>query len=410
MIAFLGAGCVSRRYDPKDLESSLKNNAVRKVYLSKEDPELKTLAQRAVTHANELYPRITAILNDGSDDFPDRFDLKVRKEFGPFSRASHLGGRRAAYVRAKTVYVDATWSSKYLNSLSNGGEVPLSVFDQLITHELVHIAQQYSRKMIQEHRHWVEGMADYVCYKLESGEWRCPECSGDYPHYTYGYTCAGAFLLYLDQSYGSRVVVDLHSELRKGSFTDVFFFTATGKSLETLWQEFQGTDYVKPIAKKLYDLQTAIGYKNGKPPRRLAARFDRYIEMHPQAVEVKQMMAFVNNGKWSKEQLDDKMLLFLYLTQPGGSPEGFFLRLLEQNGLPSEFKNDDSVVFSTFLDPKEMKSGNYSLERTIKIKGTKDTNIHHYRVGRESSEGKWKLLEAWLSSEDGTRLKEFSLD
>ena len=64
-----------------------------------------------------------------------------------------------------------------------------------------------------EHRNLVvlgllwKGIADYARYKVGFTKgWGCPECSGEFPHYTSGWSCAGAFLLYLDKTYGSNVV------------------------------------------------------------------------------------------------------------------------------------------------------------------------------------------------------------
>src|SRR5207244_1120657 len=102
--------------------------------------------------------------------------------------------------------------------------------DKILIHEMVHVAQSFKVAS-----YWREGLADYVRYKLGyTNGWACPQCSEDYPHYTSGYWCAGAFLLWMDAIYGTKLIHELNQALRRGSYSEELFSIVTGKTLAEL--------------------------------------------------------------------------------------------------------------------------------------------------------------------------------
>jgi hypothetical protein len=80
---------------------------------------------------------------------------------------------------------------------------------------MTHVAQRYAWGAPS---HWTEGIADYISSKLGcTNDSSCAECSRASPHYRAGYSCAAAFLLYVEATYNSNVVRELHTALRRGS-------------------------------------------------------------------------------------------------------------------------------------------------------------------------------------------------
>src|SRR5205823_4077794 len=137
-------------------------------------------------------------------------------------------GPTPSYSYGTTICLSADWLTP---DPANPGwfEKNPANLDIFLIHEMAHVAQQYKSKAPS---YWQEGVADYVRYKLGyTNGWSCPQCSVKYPHYTSGYWCAGAFLLYLDATYGSNVVRQLNTELRRGSYSEAIFAKATGMHL-----------------------------------------------------------------------------------------------------------------------------------------------------------------------------------
>ena len=96
-----------------------------------------------------------------------------------------------------------------------------------------------------------------------------------------GYCCAGAFLMFVDATYGPHVVRQLNAELRRDSYSDSFFAKATGKSVDALWAEFQKTPAFTSVAAETLQLQAELGYVNGQPPKDIGRRLTVYLEEYP---------------------------------------------------------------------------------------------------------------------------------
>ncbi|MBA4149371.1 MAG: hypothetical protein H0X66_14750 [Verrucomicrobia bacterium] len=415
--------------------------SIRKVEFSR-TPEIQPYAERARELGNEVYPKIVALLSDGSAGSPEQVDVRFKKRFSIFFRYDHTGKERLGFVtaRSKTVYINTTLLADLIKS--SGRNLPQDdflLFDKVFNHELVHVAQHYPSSTFRNHRHWAEGIPDYVRYKLgDTNGWRCAECSAEFPHYTSGYTCAGAFLLYVDELHGADVIRQMNTELRHGTYSDDFFVRATGKSLDELWTGFQARPEFKPIAAQLYELQKALGYVNAKPPRRVEAQFKKHMAKHPQAAAInrsfehitftygsKQFSAFAQNQTRSPRATTDhnlarttqqfaripinlRMQLFLYIAQPGGSAESFFVNLRKQE-LPGDFNEGDTVTSSFSLNLNEVNSGSYSNSRTFVLKKNSDPSNYNYTVARDSKGADWKLQKAWRSSADGQVVEEFEI-
>src|SRR5579859_5689989 len=233
----IAVACLSCNAITASGQSSVRNVDYRQT------PEAKDLAEQVRRIGNDVYPKIRALLTDGTSRSPRQFDVVfVRRLKGKIAQT--LNG---------TISLGIDWVSKY----------PTAV-DATLVHEMSHVAQNYKSHSFE---YWGEGIADYVCFQLGyTNVWNCPQCSGDYPHYKSGYRCAAAFLMYVHATYGAKVVRQLNTELRRGSYGDSFFAKATGKDLWKLWAEFQTTPAFTMSAAERISMEEALGYIRGEAP------------------------------------------------------------------------------------------------------------------------------------------------
>ena len=108
-----------------------------------------------------------------------------------------------------------------------------------VIHELAHVVQSYPPG---RPAHWVEGLADSVRYELGfSNAWSYAHCCDQYPHYTSGYWCSAAFLLYVERARDANFLKKLNFALHGPDYSDSFFQQTTGKTVEELWVDYQNT-------------------------------------------------------------------------------------------------------------------------------------------------------------------------
>jgi hypothetical protein len=198
----------------------------------REAPEMRDLAERARRTGDEVYPKILVLLADETTKSPRQFDIVFTRRLKSFAAGATQGSK---------ISLNAAWLALHPEDL-----------DQLLAHEMTHVAQKYRFAPFYRTRApawWEEGIASYVPYKVGfmEGSW-CAQCTAEFPHYLSGYSCAGAFLFYVDKLYGSNVVRRLNSSLRRGSYSDALFADATGKSLQELWDGFKSTGAFTPLA------------------------------------------------------------------------------------------------------------------------------------------------------------------
>jgi hypothetical protein len=191
-------------------------------------PRDEPLAAAALALGNELYPEIRDYFGANA---PESF--RVRFE-------AQLPSNNVALTDKHLIRVNLSWF-RASNTVASPLRSPS--FAMVLTHEMVHVAQQYGPKVPS---YWTEGIADYVRYRLGfSNDWSGPQCSAEYPHYKSGYWCAGAFFLFIDGTYGSNCVRRLCRDFKEKPYSDDLFQEATGKSLGELWNEFQASGFVR---------------------------------------------------------------------------------------------------------------------------------------------------------------------
>ena len=377
---FLACSCSTLQHDAQQSSSFVGKVDFRRA------PELKHLAEHTRQFGDEIYPKICNLLLDPATPRPRRFDVKFQPLKSRNSGEAHLA--------KKTIYINSTFLANETNTLE--------VFDRLFVHELTHMATQH-QSLLERWRHpipasigcWGESLADYARYKLVgTNGWSCPSCNIYHPHYGSGYTCGGAFLLYVEANYGTNVIRELAREFRNGSYRDEMFAKTTGRTLETLWSDFKMTSVIKPGIKEATALQNALGYTNGVPPSDAVARFDRFLEEHGSAF-VK--MALKASTEWNTKfkRMDNLTALYLYLSQPGGSSEEFIWRTMRENHLPGFHKGEAGSMVNAISFEQLIDCRTFPVYRTIVCNKNADRSKYHYTMSRAAEESPWKLEKAW---------------
>ncbi len=359
-------------------------------------PELKDLAERARQLGNLLYPQVCALLADGDAAFPRQFDIEFKRKL-PRGRT---GDSPIGRIRLSAAHADQF------------REKP-GLFDQVLVHEMTHVAQHYDRRILgrwlsyshDAPLHWREGIADYVCFQLgQTNEARCAQCDLLYPDLHNGYSCAGAFLLYVERTYNSNIVRQLNTRLRDGGYSEAFFAKVTGRTLPELWSEFQQTAAFTPDAARMLELQQSLGYVNGKPPKDVMQRLDALEDQRADAF-TKDLMRSARIWGQAKADIQPRLALFLYFTQPGGTAEAFLVRLKKAGKVPG-FTEGEKGTLSGALRPGDLGTA-FPTHRGFTAIKRDDPSRYHYEVARDSAEGDWQLRRAWRAHADGTVAEEF---
>ena len=160
----------------------------------------------------ELFPQIWARFGQG--DMPE-IRYAIEGEYDGI-----------AYTAGQKIGLNPRWLQKHPQDVD------------CMTHELIHAAQRYPKYR----PGWlVEGIADYGRmvygkYNDEAGWSLPPKYAGG--NLKDGYRTAAAFLVYVEQTADPEIVDVCNRALQNESYTDELFVERTGKSIETLWQEY----------------------------------------------------------------------------------------------------------------------------------------------------------------------------
>jgi hypothetical protein len=329
----------------------------------KNAPEIRNIADRARQIGNSCYPKIVELLGETESEVPKHFDIFFQNHA---SVKTLMNDNSGGFMRGGTIYLGLDW-------LTNSPEE----LDSYLVHEMAHAAQNYRWRKTPPH--WTEGLADYVTYKLGyTNAWTCAKCSAMYPHYTSGYSCAAAFLFFVEANYNAHIAAQLNQKLRDGKYSDSFFKEATGKDLAGLWTAFQKTAEFTPSAEKILVLEESLGYVNGRPTRKTKpgaaqklarARIDGVIEEQPGGAAIMDAFRFVKS-------------------------------LRDNNRLPG-WKKDEKGRAEYFLTKVEMSSApRYPFRYTVTATKNGETLIYHYTVTRETADAEWKLEKSWCTDKN----------
>ncbi|QCR24824.1 secretory protein [Pontibacter sp. SGAir0037] len=109
----------------------------------------------------------------------------------------------------------------------------------VVTHEAFHIVQAYKGGAGPG---WLtEGITDYVRYKYgvdnAGANWSLPELKPEHS-YTNSYRITGRFLAWLEKNINAKIVDNLDSAMRSGTYTPETWVKLTGKTVDELWQVY----------------------------------------------------------------------------------------------------------------------------------------------------------------------------
>lgn len=184
----------------------------------REAPNLGFFATEVAALCEDNYPGIKQKLAGDGLQPPYRMVFKQEQD-------------NPGQTQESVIYLSSDWFTEHPEDLG------------AIIHEMAHAVQGYPAGQ----PFWLtEGIADYIRYWLGyQTDWSYPHCGIGSEHYTSGYWCSAAFLIYIEKTYDQNIIAELNSVLRAGSYQDSFFENHTGKALENLWQECQQSDCVQ---------------------------------------------------------------------------------------------------------------------------------------------------------------------
>jgi hypothetical protein len=405
LLACFHAGCLTR---PQLFEEAPQSPPVRHIRFVG-TPEHPDLAEKARELGNSFYPQIDAVLGDGRERQP--FDIVFRKDL---ARHYKLSVKRTTQNMPKMM-------NYYPSGVAAGGKVYLDTetflkepgaLDCILLHEMAHLAQNYSwYRRVTIPYYWQEGIAEAMVFKLENVHVprdRPCKCSAVLPHYISGYSCTAAFLLYLEENYDSQLIARLNRAIRQGCYSDGFFSKITGRTLDQLWSEFVQTSHVTPMARKINQIYDALGYRNGKPPRDVKARFKAYLAKQPNGDEMIRLLDLAAVGDHQITDIRALVTTSVYFAGVGRSIIEAN-NLQNQNRLPGMAKDDRGIIWepaSIFdIDFQEHDSPH-------EIRGRKkgDSATYHYQFVRTCDDCPWTLDKAWRTDEAGAVVEQYAVE
>jgi len=334
-------------------------------------PEFPGLAERARKVGNESYPKILKLLGETPSEAPKHFDIVFQNHASVKTLMNDSSG---GFMRRGTIYLGLDW-------LTNSPEE----LDAYLVHEMAHVAQNYA--WWRTPPHWTEGLADYATYKLGyTNAWRCAQCSAMYPHYTSGYSCAAAFLFFVEADYNAQIAAQLNQKLRRGKYSDAFFKDATGIELRELWKAFQKTPAFTSSAADILKMEESLGYVNGKPTAKTKSGAAQKIAQARSYAIIEQ--------------------------QPGGavivSAYQFLKSLRDNDQLPGWKKGEKGhAEMSLNINITELSAPpTYPFRYSMTLKKNSDNLVYHYTVSRETKDTAWKLEKSWCTDKGGRLIRD----
>jgi hypothetical protein len=177
-------------------------------------PDAKPWAEQAKTLVSEWYPHVCQLL--ATDNY--RPPKTIQLIFKPDINAP-------AYASGGSITVNAKWIAAHPDDFG------------MIIHELTHVIQSYPGGG--DKPGWlVEGIADYIrWWRYEPESARTP-INPQKAKYTDSYRTTAAFLAWVVGKYDRGIVRQLDQSLREKKYSAEIFKTVTGKTLDTLWEEY----------------------------------------------------------------------------------------------------------------------------------------------------------------------------
>lgn len=177
-------------------------------------PDSVRWAEESKALCEQWYPIIHRFLATEDWKPPQEIKLIFKKEL-----------QVPAYASGSTITISADWAQKHPDDFG------------CVIHELTHVIQQYPNQRGKPG--WlVEGIADYIRFWKYEPEVPRPRVDREKASYRDSYRTTAAFLAWITWKYDKRIVKKLDKALREGTYSDAIFGDVTGRSLDTLWDEF----------------------------------------------------------------------------------------------------------------------------------------------------------------------------
>ena len=98
------------------------------------------------------------------------------------------------------------------------------------------------------------------------------------------------------------------------------------------------------------------GFEGGELPRNASARFNKYVAQHADDF-TKQTIKSVTLDRKASKDVRGLMVVYLYLTQPGGSAEKVWLNLRENGRIPGDHQGRERSVDCIFQIRRDCRAG-----------------------------------------------------
>lgn len=121
-----------------------------------------------------------------------------------------------------------------------------------ITHELIHVAQDYQYDNGNYPSWVVEGLADYGREKFglynKEADWHISKIISNKKKYDIGYTLAAGLFIWIEENYYSEFSKELNGLMKSGKYNDDYFIEKTNKTVDELWQIYVNESRVEACA------------------------------------------------------------------------------------------------------------------------------------------------------------------
>lgn len=182
-----------------------------------DSPQTVKWAEDSKTLCEEWFPILCRFLATGDWVRPKQIKLIFKRQL-----------EAPGVTSGNAIQVSAKWVEQHPDDFG------------LVIHELTHVIQAYPNS-----RHkpgWlVEGIADYIRLWKYEPEAPRPQIDRKKASYRDSYRTTAAFLAWISWKYDKRLVRKLDQALREGLDTEAIWLETTGRSLDTLWDEFVST-------------------------------------------------------------------------------------------------------------------------------------------------------------------------
>ena len=156
----------------------------------------------------------------------------------------------------------------------------------------------------------------------------------------------------------------------------------------------------------MLELQQALGFTEGKPPKDIERRLKLFLDQHADAA-TRQMIKRASIPGLARGDIQTRLAIVGYFTQPGGTAESYLLRLQEKQELPGFAKGQHGSI-TGLVGPRDV---NLVFPAVRSFTATKqgDLSTYHYTVARPTEVSAWEVVRAWRTEADGRVAEEYSV-